>query len=425
MNRQEERNCIAYFQSNKVWKRLFQGFWEKYRSYGFFSGTVVLRNLSMEEIEGLEGFFGKSFHGKKSVSVSADRFAKALSASRFAQIAPEQLLELYFQKKLIGKKEERLAEEQQRALFLEEFQNRYQGTPAWEMLTELLEVVKGCGAKLLQEWKQQMELGAEIINSLPYREGKMTYLAVFATQMTGNPHAFDGKNSKGTFLLQLVQAELAHQKRMPEQSEIFPAFFRQRCFLEVGILLDDVSNYTMVSGVRAHKKDGSFHAGVEGFYVEGDMVQVPLLVLSQWEKMICEDGRIYIVENPSVFATLCKSKDQKLSCMCMNGQPRLAGLVTLDLLAAADTVVYYAGDLDPEGLLIAQKIAHYYKGEFHYWHMSLEDYRKSRSKERISEKRLKSLERITDEKLLPVVELMRQEQVAGYQETLLCVPTFL
>ena len=218
----------------------------------------------MEEIEGLEGFFGKSFHGKKSVSVSADRFAKALSASRFAQIAPEQLLELYFQKKLIGKKEERLAEEQQRALFLEEFQNRYQGTPAWEMLTELLEVVKGCGAKLLQEWKQQMELGAEIINSLPYREGKMTYLAVFATQMTGNPHAFDGKNSKGTFLLQLVQAELAHQKRMPEQSEIFPAFFRQRCFLEVGILLDDVSNYTMVSGVRVHKKDGSFHAGGGG-----------------------------------------------------------------------------------------------------------------------------------------------------------------
>lgn len=79
-----------------------------------------------------------------------------------------------------------------------------------------------------------------------------------------NPHAFDGKNSKGTFLFRLVQAELAHQNRMPEQSKIFPAFFRQRCFLEVGILLDDVSNYTMVSGVRVQKKDGSFHAGVEG-----------------------------------------------------------------------------------------------------------------------------------------------------------------
>lgn len=104
MNKQEECNCIAYFQSNKVWKRLFHGFWEKYRSYGLFSGKVVLRGLSMEEIEALEGFFGKSFHGKKSVSISADCFSKALSASRFEQIAPEQLLELYFQEKLIGKK---------------------------------------------------------------------------------------------------------------------------------------------------------------------------------------------------------------------------------------------------------------------------------------------------------------------------------
>ena len=110
--------------------------------------------------------------------------------------------------------------------------------------------------------------------------------------------------------------------------------------------------------------------------------------------------------------------------MCMNGQPKLAGLVALDLLAVSQTVVYYAGDLDPEGLLIAQKIAQYYKGEFHYWHMSVEDYRESLSKEVLSEKRLKSLDRITDERLLPVVESMRQERTAGYQEKLICSHLF-
>ena len=85
------------------------------------------------------------------------------------------------------------------------------------------------------------------------------------------------------------------------------------------------------------------------------MVQVPLAVLSQWNRMFCIDNEMYIVENPSVFAGLCARSDESVSCMCMNGQPRLAGLVTLDLLAASGTVVYYAGDLDPEGLLIAQK----------------------------------------------------------------------
>lgn len=172
----------------------------------------------------------------------------------------------------------------------------------------------------------------------------------------------------------------------------------------------------MLSHVKAQKKDGDLHTGMEGFWQEGDMVQVPLAVLSKWNSIFCKDNEMYIVENPSVFAGLCAGHTKKVSCMCMNGQPRLAGLVTLDLLAASGTVVYYAGDLDPEGLLIAQKISEYYAGEFHYWHMTVEDYEKSKSNETISEKRIKSLERITDTKLFPVAEKMRLDRLAGYQE---------
>ncbi len=141
-----------------------------------------------------------------------------------------------------------------------------------------------------------------------------------------------------------------------------------------------------------------------------------LAVLSKWNSIFCKDNEMYIVENPSVFAGLCAGHTKQVSCMCMNGQPRLAGLVTLDLLAASGTVVYYAGDLDPEGLLIAQKISEYYAGEFHYWHMTVEDYEKSKSNETISEKRIKSLERITDTELFPVAEKMRLDRLAGYQE---------
>ena len=65
MNSQQENNCIAYFKSNPVWNRVFRGFWEKYRSYGSFSGKVVLQKITAEEVEGLEGFFAKSYHGEK------------------------------------------------------------------------------------------------------------------------------------------------------------------------------------------------------------------------------------------------------------------------------------------------------------------------------------------------------------------------
>lgn len=416
MNRQQEHSCIAYFKSNPVWDRVFRGFWEKYRSYGSFSGKVVLQKITAEEVEGLEGFFAKSYHGKKSVTVSAERFSQALLSSRFSNMTPEHLLELYFREKLVGKKEERQLEEQKKDRFLQHWKEKYQGTPVEKVLSELLDVIKAGHIKNLNEWEQSLMLGAEIYNCFPFRKNETKYLAVFATEITGNPHAFDQKGSWGTFLYQVIPMELRQRRVFPQKSEIFPAFFRQRCFLAEGILIDDISNYVMLSHVKAQKKDGDLHTGMEGFWQEDDMVQVPLAVLSKWNSIFCKDNEMYIVENPSVFAGLCAGYPKQVSCMCMNGQPRLAGLVTLDLLAASGTVVYYAGDLDPEGLLIAQKISEYYAGEFHYWHMTVEDYEKSKSNETISEKRIKSLERITDTELFPVAEKMRLDRLAGYQE---------
>lgn len=51
--------------------------------------------------------------------------------------------------------------------------------------------------------------------------------------------------------------------------------------------------------------------------------------------------------------------------------------------------------------------------------MKLEDYRKGISQEYISDKRKKILERIKDEELLPVANLMKEYGVASYQENIL------
>ena len=51
--------------------------------------------------------------------------------------------------------------------------------------------------------------------------------------------------------------------------------------------------------------------------------------------------------------------------------------------------------------------------------MTVEDYEQSRSEEKISEKRLVILERITDERLVSVAERIRELGVAGYQERLI------
>ena len=177
-----------------------------------------------------------------------------------------------------------------------------------------------------------------------------------------------------------------------------------------------MSNYTTLYGVQGWKRNSELHPGLEGFFREKEVAQIPLNVLVHLGKLKCLEDTLYIVENPSVFSMLISEKAGKRSCMCMNGQPRLSSLIALQLLEEEGTTIYYGGDFDPEGLMIAQKLALFYPGEFHYWHMEPADYEQCKSREAISESRLRMLEKITDERLKPVVEQMKIEKVAGYQE---------
>ena len=63
---------------------------------------------------------------------------------------------------------------------------------------------------------------------------------------------------------------------------------------------------------------------------------------------------VYVVENPAVFAALV-SRYPEQAFVCTNGQLRLSALILLDLLSR-DSRLHYAGDYDPEGLGIAQRL---------------------------------------------------------------------
>lgn len=415
--------CLEYFQHNPVWKKVLEGFREKYHSYGSFSGKVILKDPDMEDIEELEGFFSRNFHGQKSVTISAERFRKALAASRYGDISPEELMELFFGKVPVGRKEQELLRKQERQKILDRFLEHFAGSPAADGLNAISGIVKCSSRRDLEEWKQDLWLAADIFNALPYRQGRKMYLAVFAAVLTGNPHAFDHGTSEGSLLYQVVLADLELREKTIESSDIFTSYRRQRSYLAAGIMLDDISNFAMLYNMHGICRGGKVHEGTAGFAKEKDILQVPLAVLADWEEIRCPDGEIYIVENPSVFAMLCEQEKSPKdgsgkAFMCMNGQPRLAGLMVLDLLAKSNTRVFYSGDLDPEGLMIAQKLAKYYKGEFHFRHMDVSDYEECRSEEEISSKRLKMLDKITDERLKPAAKQIQKHGTAGYQENI-------
>ena len=103
----------------------------------------------------------------------------------------------------------------------------------------------------------------------------------------------------------------------------------------------------------------------------------------------------------------------------MSGQPRKAGWRLLELLAAEDIQIYYSGDLDPEGMDIAERIWKHYPKNVRIWRMDEASYELSKSEEVISERRLKMMERLQHPVLLETARKIKTCKKAGYQEAVL------
>ncbi len=246
------------------------------------------------------------------------------------------------------------------------------------------------------------------------------YLPVFAAALSGDPHRLD-PGTRDAHLLQFLLQWLEGQRGVEaDEMNRIPSLRRQARYLAAGILLDDVSNYAMLCGVEAVGRDGQVHAGMAGFAMDGAPVNVPLSVITGWTKLRCRENALWIVENPVVYAVLCERFGRTRSLMCMNGQPRLSAWLILKLLRDGGIRVYYAGDFDPEGLSIAEKVQQsLLPGQCVFWHMSEADYRSAQSRKPIEARRMKMLDHLQDPLLQNTAALIRQEGVAGYQENIL------
>lgn len=461
--------CLAYFHSMPVFERLLSQFCEKYRSYGCFCGSARLNIRSEDEREALEGFFARSYHNQKTATISAQAFRRALEHTRFVELSPEEILEAFAGAPLSGKREEEsrrkaciarcwkaaigqqeayadceasrqllhelraVAEKEEPAISSEDvpsigaIDNTAHTCTSEEAVTALYrqlmsgrqELVENKLLCALTEDLHILVRALEILNRLCV-EKRYQYLPVFAAVLFGDPHRLD-PGTRDAHLLQLLLQWLEIQRGVEaDEMNSIPSLRRQARYLSAGILLDDVSNYAMLCGVEAIGRDGLVHAGMAGFAADGAPVNVPLSVITGWAQLRCRDNTLWIVENPVVYAVLCERFGRTRSLMCMNGQPRLSAWLILRLLRAAGTRVYYAGDFDPEGLCIAEKVQQsLLPGQCVFWHMSEADYRSAQSRKPIEARRMKMLDHLQDSLLKTTAVLIRKQGVAGYQENIL------
>jgi len=420
----EINEAVEYFKKKPVYEKLFNEFKKKYESHGKIGGIAVLTGLSTGDKEDISSFLMKDFTSEEEVRVSAKLFEKALLKSRFSSLTTLDIITRYFGIKLRTNKEKSEEDVGKRAEYLAELTGYTDKAYIKEWLTGVF-CTGADGAVVIarsynadkNELKIILQKLIKAIPMLPYFQGgkKKELLAVFAAQAAGNPHFFDDNTLAGN----LLTAFLRDYFRFGYEDDLSEAENRSKVLFKAGLIKDTLSNDVIAYGIRGRCVDGSLHQGMEGFLHQKEPVKLSLLTLANLEETFTNsvDRRVYIVENPAVFSILI-SRFPERAFICSYGQIRRAVFMLLDLFNK-NTVFSYAGDFDPEGLLIAERLKKRYGERLIFWKYETDIYLKYMSEEKLTKQRIKKLDGVRDAALLKIAELMREEGRAAYQESML------
>lgn len=410
------KECVSYFKNNRGYDKIFQQMREKWISYGKISGNIIVNNPTSEEREAVKKFLGIVSDTKKIKFKMAD-FEKALKESKFNSIELINLLEEYFQEKIIYQKEEKKLIEEERIRFFENIRVKLKIESIYNKeIEKLLDTIILEKSYLFKYGEDNSEIEKMIFLSLKavhYLSNldERVKIAILGAEIAKSPHYFDRGSAAGNFLIYLLYL-LFDIEETKGAENILEVYYR------ANTEVDSVSNYVACFGIRLYIKSGE-HGAYREFIKNSEEYLVTLSNLSKIVKADSDNKRVFIVENQMVFSYLCEYfKDKNISFLCTSGQLKTAALILIDMLCEAGCKIYYSGDFDPEGIEIAEKLIQRDKNIVP-WCFLKEDYRRTISENIISNERLKKLDKIENICFKELIEEIKKERKAGYQELLL------
>lgn len=436
-------------------ERVLAGIWGKYSTFGRAGGHIKLPNLSADECERLNGFFGWNLKAGEDKRVSLKAFEEELEDSPFPSTIPELYLALTGEPLRTKEELRELQSLQWSRLFEPAFQllenhRNLQQLSELELWLSAVRAGRAHGYRTVREVYRTSSANAEHVilqacrgllyvlnrsSELPETRGRIR-LPVLAGRITGDSHAFDLRNPAGRLLwigLQALQSgggsgsgpqelELPADegKGAPELPFLPDSLQIREVYRGAGIADDDVSSFVHVYwGLPGHPA----------------LLQV--LTLRQVEAMELEQAlaarQIYMVENPSVFSALIDIAEELAAngkqgreqlpplLICTSGQPSLACLqLVRRVLNPSNSFsrLYYSGDFDVKGLEMGRQLATLFPGQFVPWRFDSRTYLNSRPQgpefSTQEQERLAAMEITWDPEL---AGLLMEQGTKCYQET--------
>lgn len=398
----------------------FMQLWKKqYEKYGTCKGSIDLV-LDDSNRECISGLMGKDYYGVDCVHITFRQLQKAILNTKYENCDFNEVLKMYFNQDVFTN-EYRQEQEQLRVQNIFKHFFKQEGK-SQQWIYNTYTNRDSVYIRIVQTSKENEQkcintvcVVMKALNHLPMWENKKENISIFASYHTKNPHAFD----KNTFAYYLMMHGIVYflkvdfPKTNLEQNEIL---------YRAGLYQDGISNYCSVARLQAFNENNQPHLGWAGFYDSYEALNVNMDNLLHIHFITCCD-RAYIVENPSVFQALLKKikkeKIKKIGLVCTNGQLNYSAYLLLDILVNSNIEIYYSGDMDPEGLLIADKIKQRYPS-IKLWCYDVSQYEISKSKEQATDQRMHMLDALKDETLIRIGKCISENKNrVGYQENMI------
>ena len=416
--KEQVRECAEYFRARPGYHRILIALRQKYERFGRAAGTVQLPDASDAECEAARLLFGRPFSSP--VRFQASQFETALQQTRFQGTYLKEVLEAYFGVEIKTSREVQETRNRCLASILDQVAKNARGETSAQWVHALKERQGGGYSLLRREAAKDPEStrtdllrACKSMDWLELKSKEPIRLAVLSAAATSDPHALDSGTRCGKLFLHLLsfRSGLSNPGANAEQ--------RDYLYYQNGILCDSISSLVTQVGLILSTETGE-HPAYRLFRQRHEICTLSLASLSHVRGAVSPSGRVYIVENEMVFSQLCDRAAQFHSpLICTSGQPSVATVRLLDLLAANGTLLFYSGDFDGKGLSITGQLCARYPHLLKLWHMAPEDYECCRSDETLSDASLSLLRGCNVAALEPTAHAVKQGGCAGYQELLI------
>lgn len=415
------KESLNLINSNNIYKKIFLEVYSKYKKYGKITGSFTLKAANNEERRILSNFDSKVLtEGKAKIKCSTVR---ELFNRKLKEYSFEELLVKVVGKELKTNKEIKDEEKNQEEKFYDDILKACDNGIGRQWFLEVLDKKKYGYNIIIRKYKSDKEINKleelnkriiltiNSLNKLPYLNNGYENIALFSAVNTRDSHFFDNDKFTGRLFIKAISFILNKDdpKDINEINELY---------YEVGILKDEISNHTTIYGLNAFNRDNSEVKAVNNFNIWREPLQISISNLLKIDYLESINNTVFIFENPAVFHKILKVNGDNISLICTSGQLNLSSYIVLNKIRNLKNI-YYAGDFDPEGLMIAYKIKKRYKNKVKFLNYTKEGYINTMSNNIIEEKSMSQLNKINCIELDEVIRELRINKRAAYQELLI------